>query len=109
MVHTLILSTPKMVLPKVGQTELVLFLIKENKIDIDYFGIEIDNPVDYMDEEMEIRINSTCFINLFFEDEEIDYKKYSKSDILKLAENLISNSLNSQVISDDKDIDIYIQ
>ena len=109
MVHTLILSTPTFVLPKTGILKIVLFLIKENKIDIDYFGIEIDNPVDYMDEEMEIRINSTCFINLFFEDEEIDYKKYSKSDILKLAENLISNSPNSEVISYDKDIDVYVQ
>ena len=82
MVHTLILSTQRFIVPKIGQCRLVNHLIKNIEIDIDYFGIEIDNPVDYIDEEMELKIMNTSFINFFFEDNEIVYSNYAKAEIL---------------------------
>nr|WP_181716107.1 hypothetical protein [Flavobacterium sp.]QJS06631.1 hypothetical protein [Flavobacterium sp.] len=108
MVHTLILSAKKFILPKAGQCKLVLSLIRNNEIEIDYFGMEIDNSADYQDEEMELKIKTTSFINFFFEDNEIEYSKYSKEEILKLAENLLSKSPDMIVSEDNKDIDLYI-
>ncbi|KVV16343.1 hypothetical protein [Flavobacterium sp. TAB 87] len=108
MVHTLILSTAIIILPSIGHCKLVLCLIENNKVDIDYFGVEIDNPADYMDEEMEAKIKNTTYINIHFEDEEIEYSKYSKEEILKLAKNLLVNLADIKISADDKDIDIYV-
>ena len=109
MVHTLILSTQRFIVPKIGQCRLVNHLIKNIEIDIDYFGIEIDNPVDYIDEEMELKIMNTSFINFFFEDNEIVYSNYAKAEILKLAENLLRKPYEIIMSEDSKDIDFYIQ
>ena len=109
MVHTLILLTQRFIVPKIGQCRLVNHLIKNTEIDIDYFGIEIDNPVDYIDEEMELKIMNTSFINFFFEDNEIEYSNYAKAEILKLAENLLRKPSEIIISEDSKDIDFYIQ
>lgn len=91
-----------------GQCDLIISLIKNNEKNIDYFGIEIDNNVDFQDKEMELKIMNTSFMNFFFEDNEIDYSNYSKVKILNLAENLLAKTYKIVISEDDKDMDFFI-
>lgn len=110
MLHTLILNTPKRVLLETGFIELTIKLIRNQLVEIDYFGLEPDNQADYIDEVMQSKIDSTTIINIYFEQDEIDYSAYSEDDIFNLATNLLirPEGGNRRVVANEKDIDIYI-
>ena len=49
--HTLILTVPLVKIPETNILEFAKQLIAANLVNIDYFGIELDNGDDYIDEE----------------------------------------------------------
>lgn len=106
--HTLILSTPKIAIPSTKIIDFVKDLIGDNLSNIEYFGIELNKQEDYFNDEMKSKIDTSTFITLHFEDEEIAYKAHFENSVF----NIIFKKLNfgeiGQVITTDKDIEIYI-
>lgn len=109
--HTLILSTPKLDLPfNPNVVELINSLVHNNLCNIEYFGGELDNQADYVDESEQARIDSTTFITLHFNQnttDEVDYNLNEES-VLNLILNVISENQIREMIVDDKDVEIYI-
>lgn len=109
MLHTLTLTTPKRVLGESGFLKLTTQLISNNLVEIDYFGIEPDNQADFIDEEMQDKIDNNTIINIYFEEEQIDYNSFSAEEILSLATKLLKEPKEgTRVVADEKDIDIYV-
>lgn len=107
--HTIILETPQIEIPKEGLWLFAEALIKRNTTTIDYFGVIIDNQADYIDEEMQQKINKTTFIEIHFEsEEEILYESYSRDETLTLILDYIEQSENKEISADDKDITINL-
>lgn len=106
--HTLILSAPKLKIPESNIIEFIIDLISSNLLNIDYFGYELDNPVDYEDDEMIAKRLGTSYITFQFEADEIDYDSYKEQQTLQLIINLIESKKIGEILIDDKDIDIYI-
>ncbi|MCK8142968.1 hypothetical protein MW871_13795 [Flavobacterium sp. I-SCBP12n] len=108
MQHVLILSTKRINIPSSDFIPLVSSLIDENEMEIDYFGIEIDNPADYLDEQMKLKISTTSFITIHFECDKIDYSRYSDEAILKFIIDVLHCDEEKEIKADDKDIEIII-
>ncbi len=106
--HTLILSAPKLTIPESNIIEFIKDLISSNLLNIDYFGYEIDNPVDYEDDLMIAKRLSTSYITFQFEADEIDYENYKEEQTLQLIINLIQSNKIEEIMVDEKDIEIYI-
>ncbi|WP_166921977.1 hypothetical protein [Flavobacterium poyangense] len=72
--NTLILSTSKVIIPKVLTIDFVTRLINRGLTAIDYFGIEIDNPEDYIEKDMKEVSKSISYFEFQFEtSDNIDY------------------------------------
>lgn len=109
MLHTIILSIPRRKLPEVEFLQLALYLILNEPVELDYFGLEPDNPADYLDDEMQLRIDSKTFINIYFEGDKMDYHLYSFAEVLAMATNLlIDPKEGTSVVADQKDITINL-
>ncbi|MBP4142023.1 hypothetical protein J3S90_09430 [Flavobacterium sp. P4023] len=108
MQHVLILSTKRINIPASHFIQLVISLIDENEMEIDYFGIEIDNPADYLDEQMKLKINTTSFITIHFECDKIDYGSYSDEAVLNFITDVLRYDEEKEIKADDKDIEIII-
>lgn len=109
MLHTLTLTTPKRILGESGFLKLTTQLISNNLVEIDYFGIEPDNQADFINEEMQANIDNNTIINIYFEDEQIDYNSFSAEEILSLATKLLKEPKEgTRVVASEKDIDIYV-
>ncbi|BDU27709.1 hypothetical protein [Flavobacterium sp. GSB-24] len=109
MLHTLTLTTPKRVLGESGFLKLTTQLISNNLVEIDYFGIEPDNQADYIDAEMQDKIDNNTIINIYFEGDQIDYNSFSAEEILNLASKILKEPKEgTRVVADQKDIDIYV-
>lgn len=107
--YTVVLESRRFPIPESGILELVKHLIERGKTKIDYFGLEIDNPADFADEEMERKNEETTFINISFESEvEIDIENLSE----QIQINYILDILNTQPVvelqRDQKDISIIL-
>ena len=109
--HTLILSTPRLEIPdNPNIVELINSLVHNNLCNIEYFGDELDNQADFVDDSEQARIDSTTFITLHFDQsstDDIDYNLNEES-VLNLILTVISENQIKQVIVDEKDVDIYI-
>lgn len=107
--HTIILETPRREIPNQELWIFVKALINSKLTIIEYFGVIIDNQSDYIDEEMQQKIDATTFIDINFESEEkIQYDSYSSDEILTLISHYIEQSENKEIIADDKDISINL-
>lgn len=108
MQHTLILATPKVEIPSDKILEFAKDLIAANIPSIDYFGVELDNGYDYMDEEMQNTINDSTYLTFHFEHPEINYVILTDDEIINLLFNLLNKNEIGQVIAYEKDIEVYI-
>jgi hypothetical protein len=109
--HTLILTTPKFEIPSNPNIiEIINNLIHNNLVNIDYFGGQLDNQADFIDVEMELKINSTSFLTFHFDlndDADIDYGNDEETTLNSLISILMENKIR-EVIVDEKDIKVYI-
>jgi hypothetical protein len=109
MLHTITLLTPRRVLEESGFLKLTTQLINHKLVEIDYFGIEPDNQADYVDAEMQDKIDNNTIINIYFEGDQIDYNSFSSDEILNLASKILNEPQEgTRVEANDKDIDIYV-
>lgn len=109
--HTLILTTPRLNIPSNPNViEIMNNLIHNNLVNIDYFGSELDNGIDYEDEAAEIKRKSSTFITLHFDQNANDNVDYNIEDeaILNRALNVILEKQIREVIADKNEIEIYI-
>ncbi|MFV8366196.1 hypothetical protein [Flavobacterium sp. XS1P27] len=106
--HTLILTTPKIKIPSIKILEFAKDLIAANLTNIDYFGIELDNGDDYVNDEMQSKLDNSTFITFHFEYEEINYNILNEDSIFNLIIKKINENQIGQIIIDEKDIEIYI-
>lgn len=106
--HTLILATPKVEIPSVEILEFAKNLIAANMSTIDYFGVELDNSYDYIDEEMQNTIDNSTYLTFHFTHPEINYVILNEDEILNLLFNLLNKNEIGQVIAYEKDIEVYI-
>lgn len=109
--HTIILTTPRFEIPSnLNVIELLNELIHSNLVNIDYFGSELDNPVDYVDDEMKEEMETTSYLTLHFDQNASDNIDYDidEDSALNLVISLIMERQIKEVIVDEKDIDIYI-
>ena len=108
MQHVLILSTKRINIPEGDFIPLIVSLIEEKEMEVDYFGIEINNSEDYFDEQMKLKINRTSFITIHFACDRIDYNSYTDKDVLNFTIDLLHYKEEKEVKADDKDIQIII-
>ena len=106
--HTLILSTPKTEIPVEGIINLIKEFINNNLFTIDYFGEELDNQDDYRDDEMQSKFDKTTIVTLHFESVSIDDQNISDPEVLKIIQVILDSDPKTNIIIDDKDIDVYV-
>jgi hypothetical protein len=106
--HTLILKIPKAEIPSKDIFPFVKNIILSNITIIEYFGVELDNGYDYIDEEMQNNIDNTTYLTFHFDYPEIDYDKFNEEETLQLIVDVIEQQKIGEVKIDDKDIDIFI-
>jgi hypothetical protein len=109
--HTIILTTPRFEIPSNPNViEILNNLVHNNLVNIDYFGGELDNQADYVDEEMKEVIETTSFITLHFDQNASDNIDYDidEESALNLVISIVMVNQIRDVIVDEKDIDIYI-
>lgn len=106
--HTLILTTPKIEIPSTNILEFTKELIAANLVNIDYFGVELDNGTDFVDEEMKNSIDNSTYLTFHFSDIEINYIIYTEDQVINLLFNKLNNNEIGQIIVDEKDIEVYI-
>ncbi|WP_367752497.1 hypothetical protein [Flavobacterium sp. WC2430] len=106
--HTLILTIPKVELPTVNILEFAKDLIAANSPTIDYFGVELDNDYDYIDEEMQSKIDNSTYLTFHFSDIEINYVIYDEDQVINLLFNKLNNDEIGQIIVTEKDIEVFI-
>jgi hypothetical protein len=109
--HTIILTTSRFEIPSnTNVIEILNNLIHNNLLNIDYFGGELDNQADYLDEEMTNKIATTSFITLHFDQntsDDIDYNSDEETILNLMASTLMENQIK-EVLVDEKDIEIFI-
>jgi ABC-type microcin C transport system permease subunit YejE len=90
--------------------ELINTLVHNNLVNIDYFGGEMDNQADYVDESMQELINSTSYITLHFDQMASDSIEYDidEESALNLVISILMENQIRDVTVDKKDIDVYI-
>lgn len=106
--HTLILSTPKTEIPNDGIISFIKELITNNLFTVDYFGIELDNQDDYRDDEMQSKFDNTTIVTFHFESIIIDYQVISEHEIFTMIHKIIDSDAKTNIIVDEKDVDIYL-
>lgn len=106
--HTLILTTPLIEIPATNILDFAKDLIAANLTNIDYFGVELDNGTDYVDEEMQNKFNNSTYLTFHFTDIEINYLSLNEDNVINLLFNLLNNNEIGQIIVDEKDIEVYI-
>ena len=109
--HTLILSTPRFeIQSNPNVIEIVNILIHNNLVNIDYFGGELDNQADYIDEEMALKIATSTYITFHIEQNLINEVDYDGDEelILNLVLSIIMENQIREVLVDENEIEVYI-
>jgi len=107
--HTLILSTAKLTIPNVITMDMVTSLINRGLTGVEYFGIEIDNQADYIDEDMKAASEEITYIEFYFDTEEsIDYDSLSLEEVNALILDIIKKSTQIEIRADEKDVTLYL-
>ncbi len=109
--HTLILSTPRFeIKSNPNVIEIINDLIHNNLVNIDYFGYELDNQVDYIDEEMALKMATSTYLTFHFEQNlisEFDFKS-DEETTLNLILNIVMENQIREVLVDENEIEVYI-
>jgi hypothetical protein len=106
--HTLVLTTPKISIPSSDILDFVKELISSNLTNIDYFGVELDNVADYIDDKMQVKFDTSTYVTFHFADTEINYNILDEDNVMNLIYNQLNNNQIGEILVDEKDIDIYI-
>lgn len=107
--HTLTVSTPRLNIPQVLAIDFVTSLISSGVAMVEYFGDEIDNAEDYVEEDMEKVREKILYTEFYFETEiPIDYDSISEYEADKILYEAIENSSEIVLKTDEKDIVIYL-
>lgn len=106
--HTIILTAPKLSIPKNNIIKFIKDLIISNLLNIDYFGIELDHQADYMDEKMIAHEKSSSFITLNFDSEVLDCKSFTEVETFQFLINLLEQRERIEILQDEKDITINL-
>jgi hypothetical protein len=107
--YTLILTAPKLNIPESNIIEFILDLIKSNLVNIEHFGYELDNQVDYEDEDMIATRFGTSYFTFQFEYNKLGYDDYTEEQTLQFIVNQLETKQIGEIIIDDKDVDVYIK
>lgn len=97
-----------MEIPSVKILEFAKDLIAANIPTIDYFGVELDNDHDYIDDEMQNTIDNSTYLTFHFTHSEINYVILNDDEIMNLLFTLLNSNEIGQVTADEKDIEFYI-
>lgn len=107
--HTLILSTAKLHVPKGIEITYVTNLLHKGLLLIEYFGVQLDNSADYIDQDMKEFDAKKSLIDFHFDTEEtIDYDSLSVIEVEKLIDDIIKKAGRVDLRSDGKDITVYL-
>ena len=101
--HNLIIKCDRCIIPDSNNLTEFLHERLENP-KVDYFGGEIDNPIDYVDELMVNEINNTTFITFHF-DHPVDIDQETALGIIRDA---VKDGQIQHHKSDEKDIEIVL-
>lgn len=88
----------------------LLYLINNNPFEIDYFGGELDNQADYMDDEMKADFNNHSFYTFYFDmasDVEPNFEA-DNNQIIEIITKAINENELQDVRNDGKDVDVYL-
>lgn len=109
--HTLVLSTPRFdIQSKPNVIEIANSLIHSKLVNVDYFGIELDNQADYIDEEMALKMSTSTFITFHFDENiasQVDYD-CDEEVILNLILSILMENQIREVLVYENEIDVYI-
>ncbi|MEC4048750.1 hypothetical protein OX284_004855 [Flavobacterium sp. SUN046] len=85
-------------------------LYRENKLNLECFGGELNNQADYLDDEMVNKKNNTTTITIHFDQESnIDFNYNSDIGlVLNFVFDLLTPENVKQVIIEDNELEIYI-
>lgn len=111
MQNTIILETCRKEIPVNIDVAFILDLIEKDRPIVEYLGSELDNDLDYISPEMQLKINRTTFITINFESvNEINYNYKNPDEVYKLITKYLSGALKSEIEieSDEKDITVYL-
>lgn len=106
--YTITLTSPKIKIPSDGIEEFIKDLIISNLLNIDYFGYEIDNQLDYTDKDLGSFIESTSFITLNFDSAEFDPDHLTELEKFQFVINLLTDRSEMEIHCDEKDITINL-
>ena len=102
--HNLILRFDRCTIPT--ENDLVRFV--EERLDepstVEYFGLEIDNDIDFADDEMIAEIENSCYIKFHF-NHPTDLDEKTAIDFVRYA---VKEGKSLEFISDEKDIEVVI-
>jgi len=109
--NTIILETYKKEIPPNVNLDFIYNLIKKDRPIVEYFGTELDNGVDYISTEMQLKFDRTTIITINFEsNEELNYDNNNPDKIYDLIGKYFSSTFKSEIKieSDEKDITVYL-
>lgn len=107
--HTLILTTNKLMIPQEVTIDFVKTLINRGLAPVEYFGMELDNQEDYIDDDMAAVSEEITYIEIHFNtDEIIEYEDLDEVEVDNLIMDLFDKNPNSEVRIDGKDVTIYL-
>jgi hypothetical protein len=107
--HTLILSTAKLHVPNGIVFTYVTNLLHRGLTVIEYFGTELDNTADYIDQDMKEFDEKISLIDFHFGTEEaINYDSLSVIEVEKLIDDIIKKAGHIDLRANEKDITINL-
>lgn len=107
--HTLILSTAKVSISQSLSIDFITHLINRGLTAIDYFGVEIDNQEDFIDDDMKLASAEISYFTFNFDTEEsINYESLNSEDVFQLLNEVIEKSANIDMRADEKDITVNL-
>lgn len=107
--HTLILSKAKVEFPKLITIDFVANLINHGLTEIEYFGIELDNQEDFVDDDIKMTRAENTYIEFYFDTEEsIDYDLLTLTEVERFIDNIIKKADKIDLRVNKKDITVYL-
>lgn len=107
--HTLTVSTAKIPIPDQVSIDFITSLINRGVAMVEYFGPEIDNCEDYVEEDMKLVSGQISYFEFYFSTEQsIDYDALTETEVDQVLFDAIDKSDKIKLQADQKDIMIYL-
>ncbi|WP_211356613.1 hypothetical protein [Flavobacterium daemonense] len=107
--HTLILTTTKTATNDLS-LDFVTHLINTGDAMVEYFGVEIDNQADFIDDDMREVSREITYIEIFFDTPDpIDYDAMTEIEIDDFILKLLANSTIYDMTTDGKDVILNLE